>query len=407
MKATLFSLAIAIAVMFVPSEFIADGNTTHLSYLLLFLFSLFLVVIPIVYAFSWTPLQKGELNSTPRLLEMLEKDKWLSLNCLALYLSPLIALVLTAISAFGAGLDKFFLLPAWILLLGFSIDRLRYLVHRVGEYLNPFKVLDLFKKEAETQIRETNLDAVIGSIESVAEVAIRSIERTNSSLASQAVQELKEIGQNFLKSSKTYASIDKELDEYQKSHVDKVAYTFNYLLARLADIAEKAIQKKSEPLVSQIISTLGRLAIASSAYDLTLTNQPISTITEVVLRAVNQGMREIGFKGEILLTEVVKNIVKEVDLTYLEIKTPFSAVINSLDTIAKELFRQDKSTPVGLLTQSFSQLKEIFANPPISTHQDGPLLQAENQSKLDEYNTLAAVLSTLPNPQDIVANLKT
>lgn len=405
MKATILSVLLAAALFLVPHAYLAEGDVSQLSYLFLFIFSLLLLIVPLIYSFSWTPLQKGEQNFTPRLLDMLAKDKKLILTKTLLYLIPVAAFALTVVSIFGTGFNKFYLLPAWFILFGVAIDGVQYLIHRISEYMNPFKVLDFFREDAETQIRNTNLNEVVGTIDSLSEVALRSIERSNTSLAAQAVQEIKEIGVNFLTATKSYSNIDKDLKEYEQSHIDKVSFTFNYLLSRLEMIAEKAVQRKFEPLVSQVLSSLGRLAISSASYDLTLSTQPINTIAKVTLNAINNGMKEIGFKSEILLTEVVKNIVKDVDLTYLEIKTPFSAVINSLDSISKELFRLDKTTPVGLISQPFANLKEIFANPPIAGHQDGPALQLENQMKLDEFNTLAAVLSTMPSPQDIVSGL--
>lgn len=395
MKATLISLALA-AILFIFHAEIneADIQPALNGFFLISLYTLF--VVPLIHVCTWLPLQKGEQNTTPHLMEMFSKDKRIGAKTFLLLIFPLISFALVVLGAFGRGFDKHYLILVWIVLFGFSIDVLIHLLSRVRTFLDPFKSVEIFTEEAKEAIKSDNVDEIANSIDSLYEVATRAYDRSNTSLAAQAIFELKEIGVHFLSASKSLPNLNKELDDLENKNVDTIGYTFSYLISRLSLLAEKAVQKRYDPLVNQIISSLGRLTISAAKFDMTLTTAPLQAIGNIATQAVKANVRDIGFKTPYLLLEVAKSISKEANFNYQEIKTPFNSLLSAIDVIDKELFKLDKTVSIDNFKQPFIALINLFGEPVFADHQDGAALKAIASQYLDEYKTLESVLTSLP-----------
>ena len=130
MIATLVSLALA-ALLFI---FHAEINEADIAPTLLWFFlisSFTLLIVPLIHAFTWIPLQKGEQNTTPHLMDMFSKDRRINLKTTLLLIFPLISIALVVLNTFGHGFDKHYLILIWIVLFGFAIDMLIRLISRV------------------------------------------------------------------------------------------------------------------------------------------------------------------------------------------------------------------------------------------------------------------------------------
>lgn len=393
MKATLFSILLAIVLWFTP----LDGDlTTTFNLLLLGFPALLLVVFPLVYAASWLPLQKGEQNMTPRLIEMFEGDRTRKMAAAALTLFPLLSIAFfIALNHIGQ-IDKSILFMIWLILLGGVFDCAQSYLSRLTAYINPFQATQFFKDKAKSNIKQDQLDSLIDNIDALSEMALRALERLNTSLATQTIGELREIGDFLMKSAKGFVILNEETKNREEKHVDKVSYALFYLINRLEMIHEKASYRGLEPLSSQVLSALGRVTISAAHYDLSLVTYPILTLGRAALLALQEKLKEGAIKGQIILLEVAKGILKESDLTYMELKAPFFTLIDNLDKISKEIFKQDKNIPIQTLIQPFLQLKEILNDPRITNHQDYVVIQKEIDRTLAEYSALQAVLSSMP-----------
>ena len=393
MKATLFSILLALILGFIPVQ---NGLSASFGWILIAFSIALLLSLPLIYAAAWTPLQKGEQNITPRLIERASRDKQLLMASFALLIFSLISIAIYYLLLNAPDLNPSYLFLGWLILFGVALDLMGLLINRIMSYLNPFKAAEIFTRNAKENCRLGNLDLVVDSIEALSEVSLRAIERSNTSLAAQGVLELREVGDTFFNSAKSFAALSEELKSLEKTRVDKVSYILFYLLGRFEMIHQKAAQKKFEPLATQVLSSLGKLALSSAKFDLTLVMHPILTLGRTARLGEQLGLKDSGVKGEIVLLEVAKSLVRECDLTYVEIKSPFFTLIDNLDKIAKDLFKEDKEVSISTLTQPFLQLKEIMDDPKIATHQDTPSIKLEIDRVLSEYSALQAVMLAMP-----------
>lgn len=392
MKATLFSLILAALLWIIPLE----GDLRTLNPLLLFGFpAVLLLVIPFIWSASWSALQKGEQNITPRLIEMFVQDKKIHYKALAIVLLAPLTFVFALLLQYAPDIHPKIILSLWLVLLGVALDFTLSFLVRLTSYLNPFKASELFTLKAKENIRANRLDLVVDSLDALSEVSLRALERSNTALATQGIVEIREVGDNFLKAAKSFANLTQDLDKQQNSG-DKVSYTLFYLLSRLEMIGQKATQKKLEPVESQVLTAIGRVAISSAKYDLSLTSYPLLALGRSASEATEAGLKEAGIKGEIVLIEVAKSILRDIDVSYSDLKTPFLTLIDNLDMVVKQLFKLDKSASIKTLIQPFKDLRELLKEPKVAGHQDIPVLLTELDRVEAEYAALESVMIALP-----------
>lgn len=393
MIATILSLILAALLFFIPLDLTQAANLTFPIQLMS---GLLLLALPLTFSSAWSSLQKGEQNLTPRLIEVFSRDKRIHLTALILIAFPLISVVLSWWLQYSIEINKIALLMGWTVLFGISLDATFDLLKRITQYLNPFKATELFAEKAKENIRANRLDLVIDSIDALSEVSLRALERSNTSLATQGILELRDVGDTFLKSAKSFANLSQDLQTLEEKQIDKVSYTLFYLLGRLEMINQKAAEKKLEPVVSQNLTALGKLAISAAKFDLTLSPAPIQTLGRSAILALQNKLKESGIKAELVLVEVARSIIREADFAYNDLKSPFLAILDNLDILSKEMFSLDKNIRIQILTQPLQQVREILNDPKIKDHQDTPLLQQEADRLLAEYAALQAVLSARP-----------
>lgn len=391
MIATLISAVFALILYFIPSDIPYVWPLAHL------LFVTPILAVTLFLGFTAAPLAETERRSLPRLIDRITKDNSLKLNILLVLLSSIVALFLGAFSFQKIGLVPDFGLLGLIVLSGFVIDRLKFVFYRVFDYLNPYKVINFYAEQTQKYIQEDNIEEIIRSIDSISEMANNSIRKYNSTLASESIGQLKTVGVNFLKAAKSLPNLNKDLSSYESTHADRVSFTFLTLIKRLETIADFSIKNNIEPLVNQVNSALGRLSISAAKYDISLSTVPLQTIGIISQKAVQQGLKEVGFRSLVLLPEIAKAIPENNnDLAFQEIKTSYNALLQSIDGIDKELFRTDKTMDIGILKEPFLRLNQLFDDPFFLKHQDGPSIKSISNQYLDEYRTLEAVLSTIP-----------
>lgn len=393
--ATIFSLLLAIYLLINP---LAEGDTTPYLQLIIGAFALFsLLTLQMLLIFGWAPLGKAEESFTWRILDMQQKDigNWIATGWIVFFVFASLALMIDLFWVHQ--FQGKWLTPIWILLLGITIDAFLYKIKKIYTYLSPFGIIQMFAHQAKKSIQnEKELD-LCHWIEALSEIAYKSLEKHSTSICHEAISEMQRTSRCFLESTKTLAFRPQDQQSVQMGISDKVSYTLFYLFQRLEMIHEKAVHAHSEVTSEQIISALGKITVDAAKYDLSMASYPLYYFGKFITRDLAAGMHEIGNKATCILIEVAKAIVSQVDLTYQELKTPFLSLINDLDKIAKETFRQDKTTNIQYLIQPFLDLKNLFeTNDRIKHHQDTPALIQSLDRIIGEFNTLDVVMKTMP-----------
>lgn len=395
MIGTLFSIILAILLWFNPH--IHELNPEMMTRVLMISASLgLLLLLPLGFMFSWVPLQKAEMNSTPRVLEMFHKDKRVLLTSSWLVVFALATFAFASDIIFPSLSQKPWFFPAWIVLLGISTDAILGFLKRVLSYVNPFAVIKMFTKQAKVDIQNNRELDLCDSIDALAEMSIKGIEKHSTSICHAALEEEQQIIKQFLLASKSIAHVTQDAETKSMGITDKVSYTLFYLYQRLDIIFGKALKNQLEPTCSNIITLLGKISIDAAKYDVSLASAPLRFIGKCGKRAQDQGLEESAVTASCVLLEVAKEMISEIDLTYYEIKDPFLSIINGLEVMSKEAFKRDKTMNITLLMQPFKDLRTLFENEKIKTHQDTPVIVQNIDRVLGEYEALLIVMNTIP-----------
>jgi hypothetical protein len=396
MLATIVSIIIAIY-LFVNPYLITDvGNTLNITLIMLIIGSLLLPVAAMMTAIAFIPLQRTEEKSIPRLLELFFKDKHIQLTTIWLFLTPILVTLLCFEENAANLITRSVTLGIWVLTLGISADAIHHYLKRISLYLNPYSAIELFTEDARESIRSDRDVKLLGDIDVIAETGLRAANKDLSSLCNHCLNELQIIAKHFMISQKSVSHIEEDPEMKAMGVKDTVSFTLYYLIQRIEMIFDRGLSKKLEPLCSNVITHIGKIALSSAQVDLTLTSYPILVLGKLAKTAQQQGLVDVGVKATLVVQEVAKRIVEECDLSYAELQEPFFSIINTLKILADETFRQDKTTSIPILIKPFQDLKTLFQGETLANHKDTPAIIGEIDRVLAEFETLKEVMSTIP-----------
>lgn len=392
---TLFGLLLGLA--FYVLGFGADwaANSTILGIILISVGLIFSFAPFFVLAFFWPALQEAE-ETIPRISELFLQDRPLKLVKSIFLLFPLLT--------FAFAIDIFFvhffsarvLVSVWFLLFGLSLDAFAYLMNRISGFLNPFFVADLFTKEATRSIHEDKEIELYKWIDAQVEEGMSAINRRNESLCNHVCNNIQHIARVYLESAKVLPKLDESQKIPELGISDKVSYTLFYLLQHLEKINIASVDKGLESICNNNVTAVGKIVISAAKYDLSMVNYPLFFLGKFSVEAQKKGMLDVGTKSIVVLVEVARAILTEIDVTYLELREPFERLITQLDEVTKEMFRQDKSLNAKFLMQPFLDIKEMFETEKMRLHPDSEaIIQFINKS-LEEYRALDTILRTAP-----------
>jgi hypothetical protein len=396
MYGTILSIIISGLLIFLPAAKDNPLSPSGLSMLFVGISLVFLLSTILIHIMSWGPLQKIEQNLTPRLLDLFRSDTQLNYISTYLLLFPVLTLLICSELYYFQYFHPVLAIALWTLLFGISIDALIHLVRRILSYLNPFAILEHFSSQAIESIQEEEDIDLLHWIDALTEIAVKAVDRTLPSLTKQAIDDLQEICHTYLDSAKSIAHHTTEKKADDPAGSDRVSYTLFYLFQRLELIHERALDQRMEPICSHLITTLGKIAIDSAHFDLSLTSYPLHYIGKLADKAQNEQLDEVTEKATCTLLEVGRIIANEVDIRYLDIKEPFFCIIQHMEEFAKHTFSQDKSINITLLTQPFHELKELFTIEKLTGHQDSPTIIADIERVINQFDQLELVIRTIP-----------
>lgn len=396
MLGTLVALLLALFFFFTPLGELTAASWTPIAIVMGGTAALLLILLAFMHIFSWSPLQKAEKNMSPRLLELVRRDNFLKFSSGWLIFFSLVSFNLLLV---GYGLEipnRTLTWLSWIVLFGISLDLLRAMWKRLMSYLNPYTALNHFSHAAKKSILNNRELELCDVLDSMSEMAVKALHYSGTALCIEILGRLQEIFRNFMEASKSIVVPERSAETEALGIADKISYTLFYLMQRLEMINQLAAHKSLEPVCSNVITTLGKMALHAAKFDISLAPYPIQTLGKCALVDQKLKLSAVGVKATITLVEISKTMLKEIDVTFLELQDTFVTAVNQLKEIAQEAFKQDKSINISLLKQPLIQLKELFSSEKMRSHRDTPVIVDAIERALAEFEALEMVLKTLP-----------
>ena len=404
------SLFIALYLQYAPSILGNGVSPLLLGGIMIAIGLLFLFLQILLLGFALAPLQRAGQATTSRILELFQKDRVIRLINGGILVFTIFSIALAMDLIFLHFLSPHVVLSLWVLMLGAAYDAILWLVQRVLNYYNSFKVVEMVAHAAQKCVQEEKELDLCHWIEGLSEISNQAIQRTNISLCNDANHHLQLVTKHFLQSSKSLSHHAQDKQTEQLGIADKVSYVLFFILQRLEIIANKALDAKLDLVSQNMTSVFGKMILSSGQCDMSLATYSIHYMGKWALKAQAHRVPDIAEKATVMFVEVSKSLVQDVDLTYEEIKEPFLSLIRYMHELAKEMFRQDKKMSTKLLTQPFRDLRALFTDSKIAGHQDAPAIIADLDRVLGEFSALDAVLQMMPPipeiPQTLIAELE-
>lgn len=369
MYATLISLAVAAFFTFQGTDLL--GEHTAVTRLVFALFFPFFGGIAL--ANSYTALQNGELTGTPKSLELLRADPKLKAVLIFLFVWPILAFVPMGQHAWA------FLL----ILIGLGLDAARYLLLRLLDHLNPFRMIGLLEEVSLQFLKKDQQLSLCEMIEALGEMGAKGIRRGNSTLANQTIDVLEKVGERIL-------TVEKN------SGKDTLTYMILFILQQMELLFKAAVDTGGGLSLGHLTTSVTKLASHAAKVDLSLTLYPLHYLRRMAKKAVEEGHLDVGVKTTLSTQALSKEIAHLPSLEAQELEPPFHCLIDIMEEVAKETFRKEKNTPIELLMQPFLDLKGIFGEPQLINHQDTPVIQKQLDRIIGEFQALDALLKTMP-----------
>lgn len=396
MFATIIAFVLALAIAFFSEMYVFEFNPVFLALLMIVTGTVILVITSLIYMLALIPLQRLEQALISRLVHLFRQDRAVRLNQKLLFVFPLVSYTCAAAMLLMNWSHKPLLFALWLVLFGFAIDLIRHHIKRSFNFLDPFYLIDTFTHEAKKSIKAEQDEALWDSLDSLSELSLQSIDKNKISLSTQTLNAFPSIMHAFFVSSKSIAHTNQDKEVEQQTGRDEASYTLFYLLQRLQSIYNKALQKHLETVCSQVIVVLGKIIVYGAQLDLSMVSLPTHFLGKFATNAQKRQMNEVSQIAISTLLEIAKTILTEINVTYSDLKTPFQTIINSLDSIAKEIFRQDKNSNIQLLIQPLKDLKALFSTEKMASHPDTPAILQSINNVLAEFEALEQVMRTIP-----------
>ncbi len=376
-------------------------NPTYLASLMLVGGAVILAGALFLNTFILAQFENLEQNLVPNVMMLARRDPILGIVRFSLFLFPLLSFVAGAVVGHLDIHYMDWLFFAWIVAFGIALDLLRDNWHRLVNFLNPSHLVEQFTHEAKKAIPNEKDEILWNSLDSLAEVTLRAVEKSKLALSTQALQTFPPIMHAFFSHSKSISHFVSDKKTEKGTGRDEASYTIFYLLQRLELINDKALRMRLETVCRQMIMTLGKIIVYSAQFDLSMVTFPTHFLTKFGLKAQQHHFDEVGVLTTSTLVEIARTILTDLDLTYAELQEPFQAIINGLDALAKGTFKKDKNTNIKVLIQPLVDLKSFFLTEKMAHHPDTPVIIAKIDNALAEFGALEDVMRAIPTLSDI------
>jgi len=380
-----------------------DFDSAHLSIVILIGGTSLLLATFFLNTFVLMPLGYLEEKLIPHTTRLVSRDRPLRIAGWVIFLFCLVSYLCVALISQRLEMShQRWLFVSWIIFFGISLDIFRNSWQRLLHFLNPTFLVSQLSKQAEQAIRDQHQDVLLNDLDALAEVALRSIEKSKLSLITHALQTFPPLLKTYFDSSKSIGHASRHIEPEKNSPKgDESNFIVFYLLQRFELIHDRALRERQETASRQMIMIMGKIILHCAQLDLSGVAFPTHFLTKFGLKAQQHHFDEVAVLTTSTLLEVAKTLLTTLDVTDAELKDPFQAIINGLTAIAKGTFKKQKNGNIKVLIQPLLDIKAFFQTEKMRQHRETPRILEHIDQVLEEFAVLEQVMQTIPPIPDV------
>lgn len=339
----------------------------------------------ILEAMMISPLASAAGGFSPHIISLYRKDNSLTEAEHILNIMPVVFIAASIGLVSLKGPLALAILLIWIIFLGLTLDSFRTTLVRSLHFLDPINVV---QKIADLPIQ--SIEDTMERIDQLSEVGLSSIQNGSSFLAQNTCQSLVSIQQQFLD------QLQESTTEPEKSQA--AMCTLYHMIEQLEMLYIEAESEGYYPVCHAIISSLGKLAATGAIHNHRYALAPIKHLFEIGMDALEENDSDTALRVSCTIQEVARIIIDESEQTSGFFET-FRVIVNQLADLAKQLFRNDKTTPVPTLMTPFVEIKKSIESSLFANTDEGRQVIEQLDDVLEQFSALAHVMLHKDGPQ--------
>ncbi len=351
----------------------------------------FLLMFTFLVALLLGPLQRATSEISPRVGQLLQKNRRLWWMLVWMAILPLASLA-AALFVQTEPLWGQLLLGVWVFFTGVSIDFVRAFFRQVLVYFSPMEFVDLMVERAKQAVWSGDDKAFAQWVDALGEMALRAVDRRSPSFAtyclegiSLGVQRFFEVHRRALQAAAPDAEI------HQRSN-----YVLYYSIERFGMVFDLSLRTRLDTVCNYVEHSLGKIALMAAQGDAPKALPLVRFIGAFAQQALQQNVPDVVVKANLLLVELSKTILREVDMSKFNVAEALVPVVGQLEEIAKASFKKDKESDLKVLTHSLRELKQVLNADPLAGRNDVAVVISAIDSVLGDFQNLELILHTIP-----------
>ena len=339
-----------------------------------------ILVTPLIVGLTLIPLQASSVETSSRAMSLARKDPF---QIVLIFVWISFAIYSLAAASFASTL----LFVLWVVWLGVSLDAMVLYMWRATGFSDPYHLVDLHVKNGIKNFPADSQKELCASIDALAEVSLKAMYQKSLPLSSEVVDSLEGLGRDYLKYVDGTGGADAS---------GRVNYTLGFLFHRLQMLFDLAAEDRLEPMGNRIILCAAKLTAATAKFDPSQASLPIHFLEGFIETATEYELKEVTVNSSIVLQEIIKSMIEDPELRGKNLSGVLFSLIGQMEKLATETFKEDKSTPIPLLTEPFRDL-QTHLEEKISDFPESQAVIAHLKRIVTDFQALQGVLQSIPD----------
>ena len=343
--------------------------------------TLFFLMTPLIKGLTMLPLQAASVETSSRALHFFRRD-------FRLVFLTFVWISFALFSFFVAAFSTDWLFIIWAVWLGLSVDSIYLHGLLATGYADPYQLVQTFLSKGKGYFAPKYHKELCSVIDGIGEISLKALYQRSIPLMIEGISTLDRLAESYLEA--------KSQEPDQQGMKEHVSYTLGFLLHRLQLLFDQAAEDRLEVVANQIILSMSKLTMSVARFDMELTSLPLHFLESFLQTAKEYELKEVSINSSIILLEMAKSMLADPELRERQIGTLMFALIEQMERIAKEMFREDKNTPISLLADPFRELK-LLVETELPPFPDSAAIAADLDRVLVAFQALESVLKSVPN----------
>jgi len=362
---------------------------------IVFLFSLFLSVLPWIWAIFFTARSEKKPTNAYALSSVLS-DKKLYFFSIGITISALVGFVLFSIKLLPPMIN----FAIGLVLIGFIVDNIRWSFFRMQFRRSAEGLADWLLHRLHLLSRRRDLHALQDVLETIFSLLIGYITINDVSALRVFTHKITTAADTMLRSI-ARISLFHLTTEPESTLIDRYNLIEAMMAKRLAWVLNTACEKKSPTALEETVRLCGKLFLAFHNQHESLGYLLLLTLAETIQKSdIRAGDWDRDFEVTMTFSEIIKSLIDRSVERRISDHTSIKKILAYLEMYVRQSFHRDRSISPALLMQPFAEIGQLLAGERYRSIPDRDEILSDLRRLLAQFAALESVAGRLEEPHE-------